>query len=381
MSNAAQARSEYVWPSLPLLGQAANAFNLRREQPFRDLHAVICQHLLPSVVPLFELLFELGLAPTRTTILGKCYSADPHVVTWARSYGCTVDVAPAIHPGTYDDSLRQYALATWQKLPERSDHIKLIGVDHGGYLRTTYPRQVPWRCVFVEHTSRGTHKEESNRDLCVDMARSTPKREIENHVIAEEILYSLRQRAGVLDAGRIGILGMGPIGQAVAHSLTTCGYEVVASDPCQSQQRITETGARLISDPRELVRSSRLLLGCTGSDISEFLSVASGHLLVASCSSSDIEFSSLLSSNKDRLDTNGRDYILKSKGRIFTILDHGFPVNFSWAVRHTHPSIGLTRALTLLSMVQAARVLQTNLYLPLDETFCALLGSIKPDMD
>jgi S-adenosylhomocysteine hydrolase len=372
MPNAASTIQTDPWPTLPLLQQAVNSLNLQSASPFASSHAILCQHLLPSIVPLFNVLFELGLEPNRVWVIGKSYSTSPDVVRWLQEQGCLVKVASVAPPGKYDLSLKLAASQVWDEIHSRRSCQTIIGVDHGGFLRSTIRHDLTSRLVFVEHTSRGTHKSGSNKYICVDMARSTPKRELENLVIARQIVSALDDR-GVLQASwRIGVLGLGPVGQAVTRELTARGCTVAATDPRFSPHAIAALGARPFATAHDLTRGSDLILGCTGTDISLHLASQRDEVHVASCSSSDIEFSALLYRNRANLKATGRDYILETRRQKITILDRGFPINFSWALRHTDQAIGLTRSLTLFAMIQAARLVRDDLYVPLDSTLSDL---------
>jgi hypothetical protein len=373
------APSSSTCSTFPLLDEAVNAFGLMKEQPFVGVGLVISQHLLPSIVPLFEWLFRLGMEPTKLAVLGKCYSSNDEIVSWLRKRKAHVFIAPEEWPGEYSRSLEKTSRKLWAQVQKWESVSSVIVTDHGGFLRTTIPDDLTKQIVCVEHTTQGIFRVQSNRHPCIDMARSMPKKELESPVIGMQVVSALEERIKTLASVPIGVIGCGTIGREVCRALAAKGCNVAAVDPSVDPRDIQSVGAKPYSSPQSLIHDSTLILGCTGRDISSLFIAVQGEKILASCSSGDIEFSTLLKSHRTFLRRIEEDFEVETSRYLLRFIDNGFPVNFTWAKNNTDPGISVTRALTLFSLVQASRLLRANMYLALSPEFQQFFDGCSED--
>lgn len=354
-------------PRLALCDLAAAQLRLRARQPLRDIHLILGQHLLPSVLPLVDLLIEIGLEPQRLIVVGKCYSAHPQVIEALRGYGIELHVPARKAPGRYDEALTWEARQIWRAASHWATGSGIIAVDHGGFLRNALDRRLHLPCVAIEHTSRGTSADVNSPVVCIDMARCATKREHEAPIIGGECARALDAELGGLGGRRVGIVGYGTIGQAVGRALRERGAHICwwDSNPPHRPDLQQRSGQQASVD--ELLHNSEIVLGCTGADISgNLLAALDGPKILASCSSGDREFGSLLYQARHEIDLS-RTINIHCRGFPVQILNSGFPINFSTAVEHSSPDqIQVTRLLTLLAILQARNLLDARMLVPLD---------------
>jgi 3-hydroxyisobutyrate dehydrogenase and related beta-hydroxyacid dehydrogenases len=159
---------------------------------------------------------------------------------------------------------------------------------------------------------------------------------------------------------RIGVIGLGTVGEDLARRLVAGGHSVNAYD---KDRRLLGglAGAYRCGSLRELFEASTYVLGCTGEDLlngATWLSGLQGDRILASCSSEDVEFRSLLrrSAGSAHLHPFKSVEIRLPHGSI-KVLRGGFPANFTGA-KNSGPIalIQVTRALLLAGVFQAARL-------------------------
>jgi S-adenosylhomocysteine hydrolase len=358
-----------ICPKFALLERAIQQFNLKQEAPFRGFGAIVAQHLLPSIVPLFEALFTLGLHPSRVAVLAKCYSTSNEVAAWLRTQGVHVILAAENQPGQYYESLKWAAAKIWSATKNWRDITGVIGIDHGGVFRLTQPTKLAVPIVYVEHTSQGIFRVPRNFLPCIDMARSHVKKKLESEIIGRQLVAALFEMVPNLKNLSVAVIGLGSIGTAVSLELASLKVRVRVFDPNPQLASALQKRVTFYDEPRQLIADSAVILGCTGVDISVYLNGISGFKTLASCSSDDVEFSEFLDTNATSLTPRGSDFELQLPSGKVRILEKGFPINFAWAKRHTDEEIALTRVLTLFSATQASRMLRANLYVELNQEF------------
>jgi hypothetical protein len=194
------------------------------------------------------------------------------------------------------------------------------------------------------------------------MAASSAKTRFESPVIADAIVDRLSETIKALTDIRIGVIGVGNIGQAVVRSLYArgikqlFGHDIVASRGADIRFLIR------VAHVNELVAKCDLILGCTGRDTvnpTGTLQSAGNQRWLASCSSGNIEFLRVLQHLANRNPKFRSDPFRDARGRIgereIVLLNGGFPVNFDRTMEYERPSlIQLTRELTFASVLQAA---------------------------
>lgn len=283
------------------------------------------QHRLPSVA---WLLSELARSRRfdRIALISKPYSAISNA--WPDGLGLVAEL-PNLDTAVQSLSGRTLLL------------------DEGGGLHRALPMHVTDDVAGVEQTSFGARA----RWKCpmVLVCRSAAKLLFESQIIARGIvrkLESLRR----LDCGPVGIIGLGAIGSAVARALLSRGIPVMASE---TQSTPADLKAYCVPVHELLIRC-RTILGCTGKDClgDVTLDRLTGRRTFISCSSSNIEFLSLLNrlpAGSAYGDRRGGIGALQVE-----VLNGGYPINFDrqneW---ERFEEILLTRMLVLEGLKQA----------------------------
>ncbi len=353
--------------------KAASILSLKRDvsEKLDGVVLVSLQHLLPSIVPLFNRLVSAGIDPTRIFIMGKPYSTIPSVVSNLGELGCYVHLPneKSLGVGSFAERFRSYVQGFWRVV---RNHLpatvkRLVVLDEGGWLSREIPSDLveQYSVVAVEHTMYGvfTFPSGGRSYPVVLMAASAAKTRFESPVIADAIVGRLWELIPFLDKMHVGIIGLGNVGQAVAKSLSLTGvgrlsgYDVI-------EHKGSELGfVRRLNGVREIVTQCEVILGCTGVDTlnpdTVFQKVKEGdRRWLASCSSGDIEFFRtairLAKKNPTFRANPYRDMRGKIGEREVILLNGGFPLNFDREVEREQPSrIQLTRELTYASVLQA----------------------------
>jgi len=287
-----------------------------------DLIAV--QHRLPSVRWFFSEISRLRIA-CRTTLISKPYSAIQFPINIEG-----LQERPNVHDALTGD------------LSE-----SLLALDEGGLIHSAAPSNLTARMAGVEQTSFGYHHYWNYPTVLV--CRSAAKLLFESQIIVRGILRKL-DHIGILQGKRIGIIGLGAIGAALARMLIRRGIEILAVEISAIPSDLKMSAVSL----PELISKCNVILGCTGTDaLADFdWTPHSGDRLFISCTSSNIEFHSLLKNG-----TKANPYGTVN-GQIenvhFTVLNGGYPINFDrqreW---ECFEEIILTRKLVLAGLQQA----------------------------
>lgn len=283
------------------------------------------QHLLPSLSWLLERVAVSGMYST-AHLFGKHYSTiEPRIKLPLQVSLCS-DLSSSFSSVGRDN---------------------LILLDEGGEFVRQLPVSLMKRTVAVEQTTAGMQLNWSCPAVLV--CRSAAKIMFESQVIARGILRKL-DSLGMLDGRVVGVIGLGALGSEIARALLARGVPTYATDPNRAPADL----APIRVEVDHLLRSAEIVLGCSGQDaLSGYdLESVSGRKVFASCSSTDIEFSSILR----LLPAAGRFADAKGwVGRFHcTILNGGFPINFDrvreWELAE---EILLTRMLVLEGLKQA----------------------------
>jgi release factor glutamine methyltransferase len=289
-------------------------------------HLVAKQHRLPSVQWLLSEISRVGLC-SRVTLVTKPYSAIPF--SWDAKVEFLEEVAS-------DDLAFQ-----------QSAEKPFMVLDEGGGLHAAIPPELTARCAGVEQTTFGLQTDWKYPTVLV--CRSAAKLFFESQIIARGILRKL-DSLQILPGMNVGVIGLGALGADVARALLNRGVQTLGSE-------IGATPADLrsiIVSVDELLARCDVLLGCTGTDVfaNVNLGTISGRKILLSCSSSDVEFRSVLR-QLPAYDCFGtaQGWI----GRLHaTVLNGGYPINFDrmreWEL---FEEIILTRKLILEGMLQA----------------------------
>jgi hypothetical protein len=354
---------EFKLPSLPLVDALVNRLRSDGFSFEKSTHLICVQHLLATNITLFKVLFDMGIDPARTIVLGKGYSDSQRCIDALSDLGATVFAgqAPA-EPGRYGSSRDQEIKTFWQFAKSRipTDDLSPILVgDVGGrlMLHVSDTFESNWasrQVVAVEQTSSGLRRVEHKafRLPVVNLARAAAKCVHESRILANEILEQIDwESPGNWPHVRVCVIGRGPVGKALADALTLRGicFEAFDKDNAGQDEALLKQG----------VCRADVILGCTGEALfgdwppSAF---RDGQVLV-SCSSEDIEFSSLLRLIRQYPDSGWpvpHTEIPLGSGAL-RILRGGFPVNFDDSgVSLPEQQIQITTALTLAAFAAAA---------------------------
>jgi hypothetical protein len=193
----------------------------------------------------------------------------------------------------------------------------------------------------------------------VEVAGSAAKCLLEPPAVTSSITrFILPELDGIHPSAPVGIVGLGTVGNDVARTLLRQGRQVSVFDKVRAVSQ-SVPGARWCSSLQELFERSVCILGCTGEDL--FKNVAwidelRGDRLLASCSSEDIEFRSLLKHRSAVTQGGPLDPIeLPLRRGVIKVLRGGFPANFTGTKNSGSVSlIQVTRALLLAGVLQAA---------------------------
>ncbi|CAN5728951.1 hypothetical protein BH11PAT2_BH11PAT2_06820 [soil metagenome] len=351
--------------SLPLLDWVAS-HTTRARLP--DCAIVVHTHLLPNSFPFFRHLSHL-VAPGRIFILEKPYSTIRSVFNNLVRSGYDVTQVHMEEGVPYEFATRKSVGVLWQKVIEsqkKSGFRKLLIVDDGGDLWLS----IPWdqlegvQIVGVEQTQRGIARIEGTNHRTppiISVASSGIKKIVEARFIGISVVKKLTEIGAITPTTRIGILGVGSIGSAVQDALKSIGKNALLYDP--TYHAATTSLENAVSSIDMLLNKSDLIVGTVGMDsvVGTALERVSGSKVLASASSSDIEFGSLLQLAESSEDLYGDRVVHVHEDLDFKILNGGYPINFD-RIKDSTPDedIVLTRCLLYIGAMQAAYLLTTG---------------------
>ncbi|MEI6499045.1 MAG: NAD(P)-dependent oxidoreductase [bacterium] len=351
--------------NMPLLDWVADHTTKSR---ISDHVIVIHTHLLPNSFPFFRHLSYL-------TDFGKIYVLEKPYSTVKDTYndlvqaGCEI-VQVQMEPGMpYEFSVKKSIDILWAKIIEEqkvNSFKRLLVIDDGGDLW----HSIPWRelkgisIAGVEQTQRGiTRVENSHIKIppIISVASSGIKKTVESIFIGESIINKLAGLGYVSPKYKIGILGMGSIGLSAAEKLNKLGHKVIFYDT--NPNILSNAMIESCSSLDDLLNQADLIIGTTGKDSLKGIAFdrVSGHKILASASSADVEFASLLkiAQATDR-PFDIRHAVVNEKLNI-DILNGGYPLNFD-REKNAVPDedIALTWCLMYTGAMQAAVLLKEN---------------------
>ena len=201
----------------------------------------------------------------------------------------------------------------------------------------------------------------------INVASSAAKRHFETPLICKAIVKRTRQIVHAHQRS-CGVIGLGTIGLQLASSLREMGCKVVGYD--RNQQRVEMLNVQeQCESAADVLKRAKVIFGCTGDDclrVDDLLGIHDETRIFASCSSSDVEFRSILLSdlNWDLMGRNGtpcptlRSYYAPCKLKI-KVLRSAYPINFDNSAESV-PSrdIQLTRGLLFVAALQACKMIE-----------------------
>jgi S-adenosylhomocysteine hydrolase len=311
------------------------------------------QHIMDSTLELFRHLKRQGLDPSKTFLMGKCYSTSPEVFRDFLREGFYVHKnsfhfdSHENYDDVYKDLLFKFARFSLGKI-DFKEIDRLIVIDDGGYLiselNTLNVNGVP--VVSIEQTSSGFNylKNIKLNTSVINVARSKAKLELETPYIVESSLKRLQVylSAKELTGKNVLVLGQGVIGTCVGNTLRRF-CNVVGFDPVRPSDRSLE----------DHLSQADIVLGCSGTkslDYSLYDSLKPGAKLI-SLASSDREFNAYRF--RRQFPVSNRCLDTFSDGNI-SLIQGGFPINFFGERNNmSMEKIQITLTLLLSSVYQA----------------------------
>lgn len=339
--------------NLPLVKYITDSFV---DVDLADSVVIGAQHLLETTLDLFVHLFEKGLKPENTFLIGKCYSSCHPVRKEMQKAG--IYVCPSsfkfISKLPFDNQYsKNISLFLKKILPKNNPAKRIIFLDDGGHLiKAAHKMLSDFSCVFgVEQTTSG-FEALKNFDLqfpVINVARSPVKLIYESPMIAEVIaqhIYKSLDNLNLMGKKAL-ILGGGAIGKSI--------YERIKGD---FQATIFDLQRELsMINAEELhywLTKSDLIIGCTGKAVlsPDHYKLLKNGVFLISASSSDREFEAFHFRSKLKPFTNPHRNI-HVEG--VNLLNSGFPLNFDGHKHSVPPNmIQLTRALLACGIMQGA---------------------------
>jgi len=339
---------------LPLLNYTSALF---KNTNFENVLLIAVQHILDSNYSMFEYLFDMGLKPENTFLLGKCYSTNKEVLEKFRKKGVYV------HNGSskfdshlpYDsqfESENKDFLNVIQEKVNFEDYEKILLVDDGGYLvyfGNSFLKNFS-NVVAIEQTSSGYNKLKNEKLTfpVINVARSNAKLVYESPFIADLIVKKLSSKLKELQLNPKSclIIGAGSIGKELFNLLKN-NFETHIYDV---QQHISDFGKTELTN---IISDFALIIGATGEELTNgkiYSKLKKGAILV-SASSSDREFNAVNLRKSAPITKECHEDIFVND---IWLLNCGFPLNFDGNKNSASPEkIQLTRALMLSAICLA----------------------------
>ncbi len=351
--------------SLPLLDWVASHTTRKR---LNDCAIVVHTHLLPNSEPFFRHLSHL-VSAGQIFIMDKPYSTVPSVYKHLITSGYDITNVHLQAGIPYEYSVQRSTELLWKKvieLQKTKAFTKLLIVDDGGDLWTS----IPWSSLHgviiagVEQTQRGIARVQHSTGkfpAIVSVASSGIKKQVESQFIGTAVVKKLREMGIVMNKVKIGILGVGSIGSAIRKTLKYEGINALVYDPAYHDS--AKHGNNSIGSIDTLLNTCDLIIGTVGKDavVGSALERVQGEKILASASSADVEFGSLLKIADPSREPLETQHVSVHNKLSFSILNGGYPINFD-RIKDSTPDedIVLTRCMLYIGAMQAALLLESN---------------------
>ncbi len=351
---------------LPLLDWAASHTTKSR---LSDYVIVVHTHLLPNSFPFFRQLAHLGNFG-KIFIMEKPYSTVRQTFNNLIQAGCEV-VQVQMEPGLpYEFSVKKSLDLLWAKVideQKKTSFKKLLIVDDGAELWLS----IPWNdlkdvlIAGVEQTQRGiTRIKNSNHHIppIVSVASSGVKKIVESIFIGQSVVNKFNELGIFSQNKKIGIIGMGSIGSAVADYLSENNQESYFYDPLGREK--VDTKAISYPSLDSLLNNCDIIIGTTGTDALKGIAFdrVHGQKILASASSTDVEFATLLKLAEPTTEPFGVRKVKVNENLEFDILNGGYPLNFDREKNATpDEDIVLTWCLMYIGAMQAVRLIDKKI--------------------
>jgi S-adenosylhomocysteine hydrolase len=356
-------RDSILTEMLRHIGSKRPTFNVHPSRVLVFAHI----HCLPSYSRLLAYMIkEVGFDPSRMVVIPKAYSTIPKTLDEIDALGIRVERTEiAIKIGYYDKcaapALKAACNYASRYINNQHPADGAILLDDGGFLTEFWHKchlHEKLYTISVQQTTSGICREPSRcqKIVKINVAGSAAKRWFESGVIAAGITRKLSKLQHQLANRRVGIIGYGAIGRAIANAMTKYTNEICIYDSAPNVRAELFKNASSIGG---LIDSSDFIFGCTGEDpfleTEHVLRRAKNSITFVSCSSRDVEFRALLKAYAQPASNSLGDITLLADN-VHKVLNGGFPINFDRLDEcETESEISLTRALTLSGVLQGLR--------------------------
>lgn len=343
-------------------------YNLKQQhfqsENLSNFYIISVQHILGSTASMFETLIQYGFISSQIYLTGKIYSTNQETKGKIKSLGINVIKSTYNNQlGYYSQSLENDVKSMWGLLSlNLKADSKIIILDDGGYTLKNTPQNIieNYEVYGIEQTTSGIKMQSIfGKFPVIHLASSAAKVILEPKIVSDSVQIQLGNIIENLNPQKIGIVGYGHIGKAVARDLKD-RYQVLVFDIKNEMNNEIIDDIIYCSTYKELLRNVDVLIGATGQDISSvnWLSEIDKNITLISVSSGDVEFKSLLRNCSKKLIekiTSPLDTlkIKTNNDSIITILRGGMVANFTGSI-HSGPglSIQMTRGLLFSAIIQ-----------------------------
>ena len=317
------------------------------------------QHIFKTTGALFnDLINQVKFNPKDVFLIGKLYSTDWEAVNMFRKskiyYVPFVDDKYNVNL-KYADRIKSHIDTLWTKvgyhcLKQNSDKKYLIVLDEGGHLMENIPQYIlnsDLKIIGIEQTTHGIRKAEKypTRVPIISVATAAAKKYLEADTISETIIDRLNTiiNKSKFIKPNIGLIGLGVIGRSFIKIISKTSFKDkigrinIYDKDHATLNKIKQSFPDCFQQDsiKSLIKASDIILGCTGKDISapNWMDIETDCCkLLISCSSSDIEFQSLIY-NIDLFRENPKTIfedikLVRNGVEKFKILFGGYPINF-----------------------------------------------------
>lgn len=355
------------------------------ELPFQSCLIVGMQHMLGTTVDMFQAMKTLGLE--QAIVGSKLYSDHKGCIEDFKKLGYHyVGCQEPIGHGLYQESIVKDIHQIWEcalRVIKTQSIKSIIVLDDGADLLLNIPNEIYRLCrseghflVGIEQTKGG-----SNRNFfnglplpIINVAGAAIKNRFEYQWVAKEVMRILcNDFLGSIESQlgrkpRIGIIGYGVMGLAVASELSQHAFQISIYDP--KIKTIPENSEfTQLSNAVVLISGADVIIGCTGTDVTasrpvfDALHYSPTPKWLVSTSSKDLEFNFLLHKCQEQIkrryctpDVLQTVVYRNHYGCTISLLRGGFPINFQNTIHCVPPEkIWPTRAGLLLAALMALK--------------------------
>lgn len=283
---------------------------------FENYYIISVQHLLRSTGSLFETLINIGFNPKNIFLTGKIYSTHRETKELLKNdLGINITESTVKNDlGKYSEGLKEDIDKMWELLLNEigNSQSKIIILDDGGHILKSVNKDLLDKTnikIFgIEQTTSGIRESEKFEKFpIIDVAGSAAKVLIEPNLVSEAVNIQLHDHFINFQKDRIGIIGYGHIGKAIAKEYEEKGYQIFVFD---NKKKINESNPNIIvcKNAWDLYLKSEIIIGATGDDISDkrWIMESKEDKIFLSVSSGDIEFNELIRNNRFK-DFNSTD--------------------------------------------------------------------------